>query len=65
MIGIAGVVVVAYRRGAEDAPVILPMGSYSDVRERAEKAVASGIYTRVVACKPFAVIQAPTKPKEE
>lgn len=31
MIGIAGVVVVAYRRGAEDAPVILPMGINADL----------------------------------
>lgn len=63
MIGLGEVVALAYRRGAEDKPVILPMGSYSDVRERGEKAVASGIYTRVVALTPFAVIQAPT-PKE-
>lgn len=66
MIGLGEVVALAYRRGAEDKPVILPMGSYSDIRERGEKVVASGIYTRVVALTPFAVIQASTtKPKEE
>ena len=39
MIGLGEVVALAYRRGAEDKPVILSMGSYSDVRERGEHKV--------------------------
>lgn len=54
MIDCGGIVAIAYRRGAEDKPVILPMAAYSDARDRAQKAIASGIYARVIVAKVFA-----------
>lgn len=64
MIGSGEIVAIAYRRGAEDKPVILQMEGYANARDRAQKAIASGVYARVVVAKVFACFNPTHNPRQ-